>query len=159
MQKSATRASWQFCLDCYQNKSKRQGNLEGNFICIPSAQSLPPLLRKKILRWCSGELCRIHSTADSHSRTKSARVPSIAMLQDQSWMHTLFLRRWGRGTQKTPPLQKQTQKKKNKAPHSSGKITVHPSATGNFRFCALLANAPFHPMGTATVPDCSCKII
>lgn len=51
MQKSATGVSQQFCLDCYQNKAKRQGNLQDSVICIPSAQPLPLLLRNwKILR-------------------------------------------------------------------------------------------------------------
>lgn len=51
MQKSTTGVSQQFCLDCYQNKAKRQGNLQDSVICIPSAQPLPLLLRNwKILR-------------------------------------------------------------------------------------------------------------
>lgn len=158
MQKSATGASWQFCLDCYQNKSKRQGNLEGNFICIPSAHSLPPLLRKKILRWGSGELCRIQSTADSHIRTKPAHIPSTVMLQDQSCMHTLFLRRW-EGTHKKSHHYRNKPRENKQSTISCGKITVSPSATGNFRSRALLVNAPFRPTGNTTVPDCSCKII
>lgn len=127
-QKSAAGASWQFCLDCYQNKSKRQGNLEGNFICPPQKEDIKMVFSRVI---------RIQSTADSHIRTKSAHVPSIAMLQDQSWMHTLFLRRWERDTQKKPPQRKQTQKKTNKAPHSSGKITVPQEISGPVH-CSLM---------------------